>query len=312
MTHILTVTLNPAVDITTTAESILPGPKLRCDTPVVEPGGGGVNVSRMIRILGGRSTALVATGGATGDLVRALLAREDLDCAFVDACGDTRVNFAVHERATRDQYRFVLPGPLQDEGFATRVLDRVDEVVRAQGDVCVVGSGSLPPGLPDDFYARLGERVDRLGARFVLDTSGPALVAGLGPHVSLVKPNDIEARALADSLGLAPDDYTGLGQHLVAAGKTRAAVLTLGEEGAMLVTERGVSRCRPPHVPVVSKVGAGDSFVGAMVHGMTTGMTIEQAFELGVSAATAAVMTPSTRLARRKDVERIYAGLQET
>ena len=310
MTHILTVTLNPAIDFTTAAKHITPGPKLRCDPPVIEPGGGGVNVSRMIHVLGGRSTALVAIGGATGELMRALLAREGLDSVFVEASGDTRVSFAVHERGTNQQYRFVLPGPVQNEAFAARILERVDTLVRERRYACVVGSGSLPPGLPDDFYAQLAERVDRLGAHFVLDASGDALIAGLGPHVSVVKPNDIEARMIADSLGLAHDDYAALGQHLVANGKTRAAVLTLGEEGALLVTKRGVSHCKPPHVPVVSKVGAGDSFVAAMVHGMVSGMPIEQAFVFGVSAAAAAVMTPSTELARREDVERIYAGLK--
>lgn len=309
MTQILTVTLNPAVDFTTAADHIEPGPKLRCDPPVIEPGGGGVNVSRMIRLLGGSSTALVAIGGATGELMRTLMAGEALDCVFVEACGDTRMSFAVHERGTSDQYRFVLPGPEQDEAFARRVVTRFEALLQERHYACVVGSGSLPPGVPDDFYGRLAEISTRHGARFILDASGPALIAGLGPHVAVVKPNDIEARMLAESLGLASDDFVALGQHLVAHRKTQAAVLTLGEEGALLVTESGVSHVRPPSVPVVSKVGAGDSFVGAMVHGLASGMPIEQAFALGVSAAAAAVMTPATELARREDVERIYATI---
>ena len=309
MTQILTVTLNPAVDLTTTADHIMPGPKLRCDPPVIEPSGGGVNVSRMIRLLGGHSTAFVAIAGATGELIRTLLAHEALDCVFIEASGDTRMSFAVHERGTSEQYRFVLPGPAQDEAFAVRVVERFEALLRDKRYACVVGSGSLPPGVAEDFYARLAEISAHHGADFVLDASGPALIGGLGPHVAVVKPNEIEARTLAESLGLAPDDPAALGRHLVAERKTRAAVLTLGDEGALLVTEAGVRHVKPPTVPVVSKVGAGDSFVGAMVHGIASGMAIEQAFALGVSAAAAAVMTPSTELARRGDVEWIYAGL---
>lgn len=307
MNDILTVTLNPAVDFTTAADHIKPGPKLRCAPPVIEPGGGGVNVSRMIRLLGGNSTALVAIGGATGEMMRSLMAGEGLDCVFVEACGDTRMSFAVHERGTSDQYRFVLPGPEQDAGFPVRVVERLEALMRERQFACVVGSGSLPPGVPEDYYATLADIAVRHGASFILDASGPALIAGLGPNVAVVKPNDIEARMLAASLGLAAEDYAALGRHLVSQRKTQAAVLTLGDEGALLVTESGVSHVRPPRVPVVSKVGAGDSFVGAMVHGLACGMPIENAFALGVSAAAAAVMTPSTELARREDVERIYA-----
>ncbi len=307
MSHILTVTVNPAVDFTTAADHVQPGPKLRCDPPVIEPGGGGVNVSRMIRLLGGASTALVAIGGATGELMRSLLVEGGLDCAFVEARGDTRMSFAVHERGSTKQYRFVLPGPVQDSAFARRVIERLEALLRERRYACVVGSGSLPPGVPENFYATLAEISAQHGASFILDASGPALIAALGPHVAVVKPNDIEARMLAKSLGLAADDFATLGRHLVAQRMTQAAVLTLGEEGALLVTASGVNHVKPPRVPVVSKVGAGDSFVGAMVHGLACGMPIERAFALGVSAAAAAVMTPATELARREDVERIYA-----
>ena len=310
MNRILTLTLNPAIDLTTGTEVLEAGPKLRCDPPVVEPGGGGVNVSRMIRILGGESTALVAVGGPTGDWLQALLTGEGLDCHFVSACGDTRLSFAVHAHLARQQYRFVLPGPAQDAAFAERVKQALTARLHAARHACVVASGSLPPGLRAGFYAELGAIAAAHGAAFVLDTSGPALAAGLGAHVSVVKPNDLEARALAASLGLDPDDDLALGRHLVATGKARAAVLTRAAAGAVLVTAAGVRQVRPPPVPVLSKVGAGDSFVGALVHGMAGGMTIEAAFEWGVAAAAAAVMTPASELARREDVLRIHAALQ--
>lgn len=309
MNSILTVTLNPAIDITTATSHVAPGRKLRCGKPIVEPGGGGVNVSRMVGILGGRSTALVAIGGAVGEWLRQIMLAQSLHCVFVEASGDTRMNVVVHEQENSDQYRFVLPGPVQDAGFEARVVKQLETTLGAGSYEIVVGSGSLPPGVADDFYAVLAEVAVRNGARFILDASGPALLAGLGPHVEVVKPNDIEARDLAESLGLAPDDFVALGQYLVAQRKTRAAVLTMGEEGALLITDGVVRHIKPPRVSVVSKVGAGDSFVGTMAHGLATGMPIEQAFALGVSAAAAAVMTPSTELARREDVERIHAEI---
>lgn len=309
MRRVLTVTLNPAVDITTAVPELVPGRKLRCEAPRIDPGGGGVNVSRVVKELGGASTALVAVAGPTGTWMRALIDAAGIDAVYVEAEGMTRQSLAVHDRASGEQFRFVLPGPTQDAAFAERTLAAVAELV-AQGDFpYVVASGSLPPGLSEDFYGRIGETAHSRGARLILDSSGPALQAALGREVFLVKPDLVEAQALAAALGTGADDPEGLARSIRTAGGAEAVIITLGADGALLVSEAGSVRIRAPRVEVVSKVGAGDSFIGALSFALAEGWPLERACAYGVAAAAAACTTEATELAHKPDVDRLYAAI---
>lgn len=307
---VLTITFNPAVDLTTGVGRLVAGPKLRCEAPTIEPGGGGVNVSRVIRELGGTSTALVAVAGATGAWTRELLARAGIEAVYVEACGATRQSFAVHDRSTGEQYRFVLPGDVQDEAFAERALDVLERLLGETPYGYVVGSGSLPPGLPDDFYGRIARIVHDHGARFILDTSGAPLVAAMGRGVFLVKSNHDETRTLAEAYGVAVDAPEALGRRIVDAGDAEVVILTMGADGGMLISAAGVERVRAPKVKVRSKVGAGDSFVGALSHALASEWALGEAFALGVAAAAAAVTTAATELARKPDIEELYARIE--
>ncbi len=307
--RILTITLNPAIDMTTAVAALAPGIKLRCEEPRLDPGGGGINISRVIKELGGASTALVAIAGATGGLIRELLDAAGLDTEFVQAAGLTRQSFAVHDRETGEQYRFVLPGPRQRSEFADTILAAVSRLIAKRRYDYVAASGSLPPGLPDDFYGRLGDTVAAWGARLILDTSGAALRAAFGHRIFLVKPDHTEARALAEALGINAEGPESLARRLLADGGAETVIITLGPDGALLASSAGCLHVRPPKVEVVSAVGAGDSFIGALCLGLARDWPIEQAFAYGVAAAAAAVLTPATELAHKTDVEQLHAAI---
>jgi len=308
--RILTITLNPAVDITTAAAEVVPGRKLRCDQPRIDPGGGGVNVARVIKELGGATTALVAVGGVTGALMRTLIEAAGIDAVFLDAAGTTRQSFAVHDRAAGVQYRFVLPGPAQDAIFSERALAAVGDLLATGNFPYVVASGSLPPGMPDDFYGELAEVARARGARMVLDTSGRSLAGALGGGAFLIRTNHTEARELAETLKVDPDDPETLARSIVASGSAEAAIVTLGADGALLVTKDDAARIRPPHVDVVSPVGAGDSFVGASCFALAEGWPIARACAYGVAAAAAALTTEATELAHKDDINRLFAATE--
>jgi 6-phosphofructokinase 2 len=310
MPGILTVTLNPAIDVTTSVDHVAPGRKLRCDVPRIDPGGGGVNVSRVIAELGGVSTALVAVGGTTGEMMRSLVAQAGIEAIFLEAAGMTRESFAVHDRSTGEQFRFVLPGPEQGAAFAEETRETFRNLVATGDFPYVVASGSLPPGLPETFYGDLAEIARSCGARMIIDTSGPALASALGRGLYLIRTNDIEAAELAETLTLDPGDPEGLARSIVARGDAETVILTFGADGALLVTADGIARIRPPYVDVLSPVGAGDCFVGALSFALAEGWPIQRACAYGVAAAAAAMITEATELAHSGDVDRLF-GLIE-
>jgi 6-phosphofructokinase 2 len=311
MPRILTITLNPAIDVTTAVEAVVPGRKLRCDPPRIDPGGGGVNVSRVIKELGGATTALVAVAGATGAMMRELLEAAGIETVLIEATGMTRQSIAVHDRTSGGQYRFVLPGPVQDAAFADRALAAVRDLLTTGDYPYVVASGSLPPGVPDDFYGRLAELVRAQDARTILDTSGAALAGALGRGAFLIRTNSIEAAELAGTLKVSPDDSEGLARSIVASGSAEAAIVTSGADGALLVTGSSAVRIQAPHVDVVSPVGAGDSFVGALCFALVEGWPIERACAHGVAAAAAAMTTEATELAHGDDIKRLFSAIED-
>jgi 6-phosphofructokinase 2 len=174
-----------------------------------------------------------------------------------------------------------------------------------------VASGTLPAGVPDDFYGRLSRLAAERKMRLIVDTSGPALMNAVGPGTFLVKPNLAEFRELSGTTGAFSDFFLeGAAQSLVAAGRTSAVVISMGAGGAIVATERGARRIAAPMVEVESRVGAGDSMVAGIVLALERGLNIDDAALFGVAAGTAAVMTPGTQLCRREDAERLYEEMK--
>ncbi|MGT2461470.1 1-phosphofructokinase family hexose kinase [Sinomonas atrocyanea] len=306
--QILTLTVNPALDISTATAKVESSHKLRCGASRVDPGGGGVNVARVIQRLGGRSVALFTAGGPTGEAYRRLVEAERVPSLVVPIRGSTRQNFTVDETSTGRQYRFVLEGPELSEAEWGSCLDLVAHTVPRGG--YVVASGSLPPGVPDDFYARVARLARENGARCLVDASGSALGRALSEGVFLVKPSLRELAEHAGAVLESEQDQMDAAAALVSAGSAEYVALTLGARGAALASSSGILRLQVPSVPVVSTVGAGDSFMAAFVLRMAQGRPAGEAFRVAVAAGSAAVMTPATELCHRADVERLEAELR--
>lgn len=294
MKPVITVTLNPAIDVSTTVERIEPAVKLRCGPARRDAGGGGVNVARVIHRLGGATTAILPAGGLTGRHLIALLEAEGVPLTAVQIAGETREDFTVVERATGREYRFVLEGP--HLGWAEWRACLEAAVQPGDEPAIIVASGSLPPGAPPDFHLRLATAARAAGSRTVLDLSGPALAAALGQGIYLIKPNLRELQELTGAALDSDAERLATLRGLVARGDAEIVALTLGDEGAMLVTADQAWRARPLPVSPVSTVGAGDSFLGGMVHALAAGQDLETAFRQGMACGAAALLSPGTGL----------------
>ena len=304
---IVTLTVNPALDVSTTTETVMPEHKMRCGPSRVDPGGGGVNVSRVIERLGGHSTAIYAVGGATGQAYRQLLEAEGIIGLAIGIAGSTRQNVTVDETATGQQFRFVLQGPQLTEGEWMQCLTATDAAMHLGG--YVVASGSLAPGMPDDFYARVARRARELGVRCIVDASGDALAAAVDEGVYLVKPSGRELGELVGATVMTIDEKVEAARELVGRGRVEVVALTLGGDGAVLVTAESATRLASPPITVHSTVGAGDSFLAAMVLRLAQGHDLAAAFRGGVAAGAATATTEATELCHRDVVERFELEL---
>jgi 6-phosphofructokinase 2 len=306
--NIVTITINPAIDIFVNVPRVEAARKLRCSPPKRDPGGGGINVARVAYRLGGDVTAIYPIGGQIGKLLHRLVEREDIASLVTPSHVETRENFTAYEESTGKQYRFVLPGSALHRAEWEAVLDRLASLV--EPPKFVVASGSVPPGVPDDYFARVVQQAKALGAKSVIDTSGAVLKAALAEGVTLVKPNLAE---LSDYVGAPLDnehDRIAACRKLVVSGRAEIVALTLGEQGALLVTADRVWRALPLAIEPVSTVGAGDSFLGGLVAALASGKPLEDAFRVAVAAASAAVLMPGTGLCHPEDVKRLLATVR--
>jgi 6-phosphofructokinase 2 len=306
MPQIVTVTVNPALDKSTAVRQLVAERKLPCRPPRIEPGGGGINVARAIRRLGGEATALWSRGGPMGQLAGRLLENEGVPHQAIPIAGETRENFIVYEETSEQQYRFGMPGPHLEQDDLDRWIEAIDGL--APPPEYVIASGSLPPGTPTDFYGRIVGRLPS-SCRVIVDTKQEPLREAADRGIYLIKPN---LRELAGLTGERPGDEQAIERQarmLVDQGKVQVVVVSLGSGGAMLVTADTVAHLRSPTVPIRSKVGAGDSMVAGIVLSLARGKSVCQAAAFGVAAGAAAVMTPGTELCRREDVERIWSEM---
>ncbi len=304
MGGIVTVTINPSIDTNSRISHVMAEHKLRCSAPSHEPGGGGINVSRAIRRLGGESLALFPSGRHFGDMLTGLLEQDGVSYRATAISDETRENFIILEEASGRQFRFGMPGPSIREKEWQSLIYELDSVDFAPE--YVIGSGSLPPGVPDDFYARLAKKAADVGAKCIIDTSGKALKCALDLKVYLIKPNINELRVLMGQDIMEEQNIEDCARVLIEKGKAEIIVVSLGAAGALLVTGETCMRIHAPTVRIVSKVGAGDSMVAGMVISLMRGFTVVDAVRFGVAAGAAAVMAPGTELCRKDDTERLY------
>lgn len=303
MTDILTVTLNPALDRSTSTEHVVPEEKLRCETPVTEAGGGGINVARAIGVMGGRARAFVAISGFQGQRYLETLRTEPLTPEVFHTHGETRQSFAVIDRTTGEQFRFVTPGPRWTPQQSVDVLTAIGVCTPQRG--YVVLSGSQPPGVPLDFPSRLAAQMKDHSAHLILDTSGAPLRALLqagAARQNVLRIDGAESEDLAGRKFANMHEVGDFAQELIHRGVAEVVVLAMGASSVLVENgNRWHAKTRP--VQPVSKVGAGDSFVGVFTWSLSQGARWEEALRMGVAAAASAVTTEGTELCRLDQVE---------
>jgi 6-phosphofructokinase 2 len=302
--RIVTLTMNPALDITTSTEIVMPTEKMRCAAARYDPGGGGINVARVAHTLGAAVTALFPAGGASGDMVSEMMYTARLPSRRIPIAEPTRESFTVNESNTERQYRFVLPGPTLSTGEQEECLSQLRSVA-THADY-VVASGSLPPNVAPDFYNRVADICARLGSRLIVDTSGSCLRHLTGGRVFLLKPS---VRELRECVGRELADETeqvAAARDLIERGCAQIVLVSLGSRGALLVTTGEAQRYPAIKVPPGSGVGAGDAMIAGVTVGLGRGWPLSKSIRFGIAAGAAMLMTPGTATCTRADVERLF------
>ncbi|MFE6690241.1 1-phosphofructokinase family hexose kinase [Streptomyces sp. NPDC057743] len=291
---VLTLTLNPTVDICWDVDHLADVGKNRARVRSVVAGGGGINVARDVVRLGGQATAVHTAGREVGCRLNRLLDEEGIDHISVDIEGETREALVLFETESHRSHHIVPPGPHLDDHEGRRCLDALGQAIGTSG--YVVASGSLPGGLPDDFYTAVARRVKEAGSRLVLDTSGPALRKALADSVFLLRCNRTEAADLLGRTVGSFDDAVAVNELLLTTGTAEIAVTTIGDLGALCSTRRGHTELHAPPLPgkLLSDAGAGDSMVAALTLRLAAGDDPVTACALGVAVAAASVLTPGT------------------
>lgn len=303
---VLTLTPNSAIDVWTTAPQVRSGIKLRCTPPQYDPGGGGINVSRVIHRLGADTIALFTAGGPVGEELVALLEAEGIPAERQHIAGQTRESLHVLDESTGQLFRFVMPGPMLTEVEESAFLERMEQLARPGG--LIVGSGSLPPGIGEAFWSRAATLAKKLDCRFLLD-SAHGVTETLGSGLYLLRQNLDELRNVVGTELSWPDDAAAWSREQIARGACEVVVITSGANGALLVTKDERVRLAPPKVETKSAVGAGDSFMGGLCLGLAKGEAPHDALRLAVATAAATMITPATELCLKEDVDHVLAAM---
>jgi 6-phosphofructokinase 2 len=308
MNTIATFTLNPTIDKSSSVDHVKAEDKLYCDPPIFEPGGGGINVSRAIKKLGGSSLLLYTSGGFTGKKLDKLLAEENLNKKAIKIEAESRENLIISEKASNLQYRFGMPGPKITEQEYDKIFKIMTELDPFP-DYFVI-SGSIPQGVSTDIYAEMAAFAKKRKAKVIVDVSGSPLKAVIKESVYLIKPNlgefqDLVGRELKDE-----DQIKEAALNFIKDKCCQAIVISIGAGGALLVHGEQAEFKRPPTVPIKSKVGAGDSMVAGIVLSLARGESLENSFHYGLAAGSAAVMTSGTELCTKEDTDRLYQKMK--
>jgi 6-phosphofructokinase 2 len=302
--RIVTLTVNPALDVSMDVGEVRPGHKMRTHGVTYDPGGGGINVARVIHALGGDALAILAIGGSTGRFIEEMLTDAGVPCKAVGVAVATRISLTVHETSSGAEYRFVPEGGFAEPSDPERILSTLADV---QAD-WLVASGSLPPGFPTDFYAKVAHLARARHIRFALDTSGAALKATRHHGIDLLKTSLGEFQSIAGTNASEPAALAKEASRLIAGGTASMIALTLGTQGAILATADRCISLPAFSVPVCSTVGAGDSFLAGLVLGLARSQPLEDALRLAIATAASAVMSRGTARVSQQDVGALVAG----
>jgi 6-phosphofructokinase 2 len=305
---IVTLTMNPALDISTDAEVVRPTDKIRCGAASYDAGGGGINVAKIAHVLGAPVSAVYPAGGPTGEVLTDLLVQDGVPIRRVKIAAPTRESFTVNESSTGLQYRFVLPGPRLS--FVEQQQCLVELRDAATSASLVVASGSLPPGAPTNFYQQVALICRDLGVPFVLDTSGGGL-RHITSGVYLLKASVRELRECVGRELVTESEQVDAAHEIIDCGRAKAVVVSLGSDGALLATPQGSLRFSAIPMRALSGVGAGDAMVAAITVGLSRGWSMSKSVRYGIAVGAAMLLTPGTQPCTRADAERLFEVAEE-
>ena len=304
--QIVTLTINPSLDKSTHFTGLVAEQKIRCESPRYDAGGGGINVAKAIHKLGGNSLCIYTSGGSSGEMLEELIKKEGIESIAIKTNNWTRENFIAFETQTKAQYRFGFPANELSETEQNKMVDFISTI---KTDYLVI-SGSLNEGLPTDFYQKIAETAKAAAIKVIVDTSGEPLRKVLETGVYLIKPNIGELAKLIGVERLELPDVEKAAMNLISKESAEIVVVSLGADGAILVSKDETHFIKAPKVEKKSTVGAGDSMVGGMVWALSQNKTLKEVIQMGVSCGTAATMNEGTQLFKREDVERLFQELQ--
>jgi 6-phosphofructokinase 2 len=306
--NIITLTFSPCIDKTSTVPDLIPEKKLKCRNLHLDAGGGGINVARAIKKLGGIARAVYPSGGCTGKLFDILLSQENVPSRIVPSRSETRENFIVVEESSGEQYRFGTPGASLTEYEWRECL----EMVSREDDVdFIVCSGSLPPGVPTEVFSHLTSIAAKKNAKLIVDTSGEALAHAINEGVFLAKPNLNELVALTGKPVAGSDQIIDAARFILREKKCEVVVVSMGSAGAILVTQDMAEKIPAPKIEMKSTVGAGDSMVAGIVISLSNQSGLLEAVQYGVACGSAATMNSGTELCNKEDADRLLEQIRE-
>ncbi len=297
---IVTVTLNPAIDQTLIVSRFVAGDTVRIKSSRFDPGGKGINVSRVIHELGGDTLAMGFAPGGLGRYIEQTLESQGIPCDFLHMKGETRTNITLVDEARHMQTILSEPGPMTERHYVNDLKNKLKRRLRP-GDWLVL-AGSIPPPLDGGVYTEIINEAIEMGVHTVLDADGAALAAGASAHPEIVKGNRREMERLLGRHLDSEESTLEAARQLHASGVDHV-VVTRGREGAVAATDERFLRGVAPRVRPVSAVGSGDAFLAGVVLTLSQGGEMEDALRLGIAAGTASVLLPGTELCRRREVD---------
>lgn len=308
MSSIATITFNPCIDKSSFVDALVPDKKLRCTAFKNEAGGGGINVAKAVKKLGGNATAIYLGGGYTGVVLQNLLKAESINSIAIDTGVDTRENIMIVDKATNLQYRFITPGIAVKEIHWQECLKSVENI----NDIdYIVVSGSMQQGFPHDIFQRISIIAKKKNAKLVIDIPAETLQEYPVSGAYLLKPNLNELSMLAGKDELHGDEIATAARTIISKNICEVVVVSMGAAGALLVTKDIAEQFMAPPVKRKSTVGAGDSMLAGIVMFLSAGKNIKEAVRYGVACGTAATLNEGTQLCSLADAEKLYKAMQQ-
>ncbi|MCG1037064.1 1-phosphofructokinase family hexose kinase [Polaribacter sargassicola] len=300
---VVTLTINPALDKSAQVEEMTPFDKLECNNITYHPGGGGINISRVLHRLGIESNCLFPYGGKTGEHLVELLQEQNISVLATPISILTRENFAVFDIKTGLQFRFGMP----TEPFLEKEMTQIEELINKSvttNDILVI-SGSLPKGLPVNYYSKIIKNLNSKGVKVVVDTSGPVFNEVLENELYLIKPNQKELARLAGKESQTKEEQEAFALKMVTDKIAKYVVVSLGKDGAFIAHKNGIDYIAAPKITVKSTIGAGDSMVAGLIYGTVKGKDAKEMLRWGVACGVSATLSEGSDLAHIKNIEKV-------